>query len=193
MSILAASVTTQVVLYGQKLINMNIQIKQVTPDDLFLLQRIGKSTFSETFSSENTPEDMTEYLDKEFSIAKLKAELEDPNVQFFFAFFNGRIIGYLKVNSGSSQTELKGENSLEIERIYVLKEFQGKDVGKLLFEKALELATDKNTEFVWLGVWEHNKRAIRFYEKNGFKAFDKHIFKLGNDEQTDIMMKRTLQ
>ncbi|MNE89030.1 Protease synthase and sporulation negative regulatory protein PAI 1 [compost metagenome] len=77
-----------------------------------------------------------------------------------------------------------------MERIYVLQEFLGKKVGQLLIDKALEVAALQNVKFVWLGVWEENYRAIRFYEKNGFIIFDKHIFRLGNDEQTDLMMRR---
>ena len=101
-------------------------------------------------------------------------------------------MGYLKLNFGDSQTELKDQKALEIERIYVLKEFHGKKVGQLLFEKALKIAEEKKVDYVWLGVWEENLRAINFYKKNGFEEFDKHIFKLGNDEQTDIMMKLKL-
>jgi len=82
--------------------------------------------------------------------------------------------------------------SLEIERFYVPKEFHGKSVGQILYDKAIQVAKQKNAECVWLGVWEENSRAISFYKKNGFVAFDKHIFKLGNDEQTDIMMKLKL-
>ena len=96
---------------------------------------------------------------------------------------------HLKINFGQSQTEIKDEDTLEIERIYVLEEFHGKKIGQILYEKAIELAKKNKVNYVWLGVWEQNPRAIRFYEKNGFMQFDKHIFKLGNDEQTDIMMK----
>lgn len=85
------------------------------------------------------------------------------------------------------------DKALEIERIYVLKEFQGIRVGKILFDKAIEVAKKKNSDYVWLGVWEENPKAIHFYKKNGFLEFDKHIFKLGNDEQTDIMMKLQLK
>jgi diamine N-acetyltransferase len=98
----------------------------------------------------------------------------------------------LKINFGSSQTEQKDKNSLEIERIYVLKEYHGKKVGQVLYDCALKIAKEKQIEFVWLGVWEKNPRAISFYTKNGFEAFDKHVFVLGTDEQTDIMMKLTL-
>jgi ribosomal protein S18 acetylase RimI-like enzyme len=103
------------------------------------------------------------------------------------------VVGYLKLNFGQSQTELKDSKALEIERIYVLKEFQGKNIGQLLYEKAIQIANQNNAEYVWLGVWEENEKAIKFYTKNGFVAFDKHIFKLGDDEQTDIMMKLTLK
>jgi len=82
---------------------------------------------------------------------------------------------------------------MEIERIYVLKDFHGKNIGQLLFEKAIELATQKNANYIWLGVWEENPRAINFYKKNGFVEFDKHIFVLGDDEQTDIMMRLELK
>jgi hypothetical protein len=128
-------------------------------------------------------------VEKLKKIGKLTEELTDQNSEFYFAELDGKIIGYLKVNVGQSQTEIKDKNALEIERICVLKEFHGKRVGQILYDKAIQLAKEKSVEYVWLGVWEQNPRAIRFYEKNGFEAFDKHIFKLGNDEQTDIMMK----
>ena len=167
-------------------------IRKATIKDVEKLKEIGKHTFAETFSSYNSPENMTAYLEKGFSTEKLKTELTDNNAEFYVAELDGKVIGYLKVNVGESQTELKLENALEIERIYVLKEFHGKKVGQILYDKALQLAIEKNVENVWLGVWEENPRAIRFYEKNGFVAFDNHIFKLGNDEQTDIMMKLKL-
>jgi ribosomal protein S18 acetylase RimI-like enzyme len=103
------------------------------------------------------------------------------------------VIGYLKLNFGQAQTELQDEKALEIERIYLLKEFHGKNVGQLLYDKALQIARQKNVDYVWLGVWEENRRAINFYTKNGFVEFDKHIFKLGNEEQTDKMMKLNLR
>lgn len=169
------------------------KIKKVTLDDIDQLQKIGRQTFYETFSAGNTEENMTKYLNEGFSIDKLTTELNDKNAEFYFATFNNTIIGYLKLNFGQSQTELQDDKGLEIERIYVLKDFHGKSVGQLLYDKAIEVAKQKNSNFVWLGVWEENPRAINFYKKNGFEEFDKHIFKLGNDEQTDIMMKLKLK
>ena len=162
-----------------------MKIRKVNIHDIDKLKEIGKLTFAETFSSENSEEDMREYLEEGFSTEKLKTELTDKKAEFYFAELGDKVTGYLKVNFGQSQTEMKSENTLEIERIYVLKEFHGKKVGQTLYNKAIELAKEKSVDYVWLGVWEHNPRAIRFYEKNGFVVFDKHIFKLGTDGSDD--------
>ncbi len=169
-----------------------IDIRKLSLADIEQLQKIGRQTFHESFSAGNSEENMKIYLDDSFSIDKLKAELNDENAEFYFATLEDNVIGYLKLNFGISQTELKDDKALEIERIYVLKQFQGKQVGQILYEKVSEIAKQENAEYIWLGVWEENPRAINFYKKNGFIEFDKHIFKLGNDEQTDIMMKLKL-
>lgn len=170
----------------------NIFIKRITLADINQLQEISRQTFYETFSAGNTEENMKNYLEEGFSVEKLTAELNDINSEFYFASLDNNVIGYLKLNFGSSQTEIKEDKALEIERIYVLKEYHGKNVGQLLYDQAIQIAKKKNADYVWLGVWEENPRAISFYKKNGFVEFDKHIFKLGNDEQTDIMMKLKL-
>jgi len=169
-----------------------ICLQKVTLTDINDLQKIGRQTFSETFSGENTEENMQKYLDGKFSSEQLKSEISDKNSIFYFALFNENIIGYLKLNTGNSQTEINDENALEIERIYVLKAFHGKNVGQILYKKAIEVAEELKVKYVWLGVWEENARAINFYKKNNFVEFDKHIFRLGDDEQTDIMMKLRL-
>lgn len=169
-----------------------ITIEKISLNEINQLQEIGRQTFYETFAESNSEENMKSYLENGFSISKLKAELNDENTLFYFAKMEYKIIGYLKLNFGQSQTELKDNKGIEIERIYVLKEFHGKKVGQILYEKAIEIAQQKEADFIWLGVWEENPRAINFYKKNGFVEFDKHIFKLGDDEQTDIMMKLKL-
>lgn len=172
---------------------MNIRIQKVTLSEIADLQTIGKQTFHETFSAANTEENMINYLEEGFSIEKLRSELNDTNTEFYFAVLDDRVIGYLKLNMGKSQTELKDEKAIEIERIYVLNEFHGKNVGQLLYNKAIQQAEANNADYIWLGVWEENPRAIAFYTKNGFEAFGQHVFKLGKDEQTDIIMNRTLR
>jgi ribosomal protein S18 acetylase RimI-like enzyme len=170
----------------------NIEIRKVTINDLPDLQQIGRQTFYETFASGNTEENMNKYLDEGFSVSKLTMELTDNNAEFYFATLDNKVIGYLKLNFGQSQTELKDDKAVEIERIYVLKEYHGKNVGQLLYDKAISIARQKNADYIWLGVWEENPRAINFYKKNGFVEFDKYVFKLGDDEQTDIMTKLKL-
>lgn len=170
-----------------------IEIIRITQAEILQLQKIGRQTFYETFSESNSEENMKSYLENGFSLDKISAELKDENSEFYFAKIENEVIGYLKLNFGKSQTELKDDKALEIERIYVLKEFHGKKVGQILYNKAIEIARQKNADYVWLGVWEENPRAINFYKKNGFVEFDKHIFKLSDDEQTDIMMKLNLK
>lgn len=160
--------------------------------DIDLLQSISQQTFIEAFSETNTAENMTKYMVEKFSNETLLAELSNQGSEFYFAQLDNKIIGYLKINSQQAQTELQHEHALEIERIYVLQEFQGRKAGQFLYEKALDTAKLKNVDFIWLGVWEKNPRAISFYNKNGFVAFDKHIFRLGDDEQTDILMKKSV-
>lgn len=170
----------------------DICIEKVNSGDLGLLRKIACDTFYETFSAYNTDEDMQHYLENDFSKEKLQSELNNPESEFYFARIGDGITGYLKVNTGNAQTEQQAGNTLEIERIYVSSQFHGKQVGQLLCEKAIGLARNKHADFIWLGVWENNPRAIRFYEKNGFVPFGKHLFRLGDDEQTDVLMKLDL-
>jgi ribosomal protein S18 acetylase RimI-like enzyme len=175
------------------MMELNITILQINDSHIVALQQIGRQSFSETFAESNSAENMAKYLEEAYSYEKLSAELNDPNSIFYFAMMDQNVIGYLKLNFGASQTELKDNNALEIERIYVLKEFHGKKVGQLLFDKAIEIAKEHHVAYVWLGVWENNKRALQFYTKNGFVEFDQHIFVLGDEAQTDIMMKLELK
>ncbi len=169
-----------------------IEITKIGINEIAELQAIGKQTFFETFADGNTEENMQKYLEEGFTVDKLTAELTNPDSEFYFAKLDDKVIGYLKVNFGSAQTELKDNKSLEIERIYVLKEFHGKKVGQILYDTAFDIAKQIKADYLWLGVWEENPRAISFYKKNGFVEFDKHIFVLGDDEQTDIMMRLKL-
>ena len=169
-----------------------MKIRKINIDDLEALRNLSIQTFKETFEEVNTEEDMQKYLDENLSIEKLKTELENPNSEFYFAENNNEILGYLKLNFKDAQTEKLEENHFEIERIYVLKAFLGQKIGQILFDKAIEIGREKNLEYVWLGVWEENHRAIRFYGKNGFEIFGKHDFVLGKDVQTDLLMKLKL-
>jgi ribosomal protein S18 acetylase RimI-like enzyme len=169
-----------------------IEIHKVTEAQLLELQEISRQTFYEAFSAVNSEEDMAMYLEHSLSIEKLSAELSNENTEFYFAQLNDQVIGYLKLNTNDAQTDLQDEQALEVERIYLLIEYASKGVGQLLMEKAYQVAQLKKAEYIWLGVWEHNTKAIQFYKRNGFSEFGSHMFKLGNDDQKDILMKRQL-
>jgi len=169
-----------------------VEISLIKPNEIDELQKFSKETFVEAFSNQNSKENMRKYLDENLSIQRLTIELMNSESLFYFARMDEKIIGYLKINFGVAQTDFKEDNSIEIERVYVLEEFQGKNVGQNLLNKAIEISREKNAKYVWLGVWEKNYKAIRFYQKNGFVEFGNHPFILGDDIQTDILMKRQL-
>jgi len=170
-----------------------VTIKRVLPSELLTLQAISRRTFSETFAADNTADNLNKYLEEELKLEKLSSEINNKDSAFYFAMVGEKIAGYLKINTGAAQTEPQEDKALEIERIYVLQEFQGEKIGQLLFETAVSIAGKMQAGYIWLGVWEKNIRAISFYEKNGFITFDKHLFRVGDDEQTDIMMKLNLR
>lgn len=131
-----------------------ILVRAVSTEDLLLLQKIGRQTFIETFATSNTEENLKKYVDEGFAEDKLAVELSNPSSAFYFAQHEGNVIGYLKLNWGDTQTELKDSNAVEIERIYVSKDYHGKKVGQILYDKAIDIARDRNAKYVWLGVWK---------------------------------------
>ena len=169
-----------------------MRITSLTVSDVSILRGIARDTFIETFSEANKAEDIDRYLAKNFSEDQLARELSNPDSFFYVAEVNGHVVGYLKLNTAHAQTEPQAADALEIERIYVLGSYHGGGVGQALYHHAMSVAQDRKASYVWLGVWEHNHRALRFYEKNGFIAFGTHIFQLGNDQQTDILMKKSV-
>ena len=165
-----------------------IIIRKATISDLEIIQEISKQTFLETFAEVNTPENMANYVRENFNPEQMASEINNPESEFYLASLENEIIGYMKLNFGDAQTEKQKGNNLEIHRIYVLHAFHGKKIGQLLLDEVLKIAKQLAVKSVWLGVWEENHRAIQFYSKNGFVTFDKHIFTLGDDVQTDLLM-----
>ncbi|MBK8846894.1 MAG: GNAT family N-acetyltransferase [Bacteroidetes bacterium] len=168
-------------------------IVRVTASEMEELLLLSHTTFKEAFAWGNTDANLQHYLNYNLSITKLTEELKNQESEFYFAKTNNRISGYLKINFAKAQTELPLGGGIEIERIYVLQQYHGKGIAQLLYQTALQRATELNAAFIWLGVWEKNMRAISFYKKLGFVEFDTHIFHLGDDAQLDIMMRKILK
>lgn len=169
-----------------------MKIKKCSLDDILDLQKIYRQTFFETFSEQNSEENMRIFLDKAYSEEKLKSEIEDKESETFLAVENQKILGVLKINTGNAETESGLENSLEIQRIYILKESKGLGIGTVLMNLAEKKARELGVSFIWLGVWEKNFPAQKFYTDKGFRRFSEHAFVLGDDIQTDFLMKKEL-
>ena len=170
----------------------DIFLKKCTETDVDILRSLLTKTFSDTFAHLNTPENMELYLNQAFAREQILEELENQNSAFYLIYQDGSPAGCLKVNEAAAQTEIGDPHSLEIERIYVAKEFQGTGIGGRLMDEAVRLASEQKKEYIWLGVWEKNERAIRFYERKGFYRTGSHTFTVGNDEQTDYIMRKDL-
>ena len=164
----------------------------VKKEEVKHLQFISKNTFSESFAKDNSRENLKSYFKAAFSLKQLAKELNNSLSRFFFIYIDETLCGYFKINIGGSQTEIKSDDGLELERIYILAEYQGKKIGEKILEKVKYIASLEQKKYIWLGVWELNTKAIKFYERFGFKKFDTHIYQIGDDPQIDWMMKMML-
>jgi len=171
----------------------SFNIINATPSDVNSLLAISWRTFYESFNHLNKPENMDEYMNKEFTAQKLLSELLNPFSEFYFARDGSTIIGYLKVNKCGAQSDIRDDHSLELERIYIDNKYQGLGLGTKLLEKAKNRAKELELEYIWLGVWEKNGAAIRFYRRHGFDIFSSHPFIFGDEVQTDLLMKYFLK
>ena len=171
---------------------MDVNIRKCDFSDLDDLLGIAAQTFDDTFRAMNTEANFEAYMRQAFTREKFSAELAHPHSAFYFIYADGRLAGYIKLNVLDAQNDLQGPDSLEIERIYVKKGFQGRGLGKNLLEYALGIARQSGKKFAWLGVWEKNENAVGFYQSLGFRQAGTHGFILGDDHQTDLIMQINL-
>jgi ribosomal protein S18 acetylase RimI-like enzyme len=173
--------------------NETVTIRSCSLHDAEVIVSLGIRTFRDTFDEMNSPQNMMLYINSTFTIRKIKEELQEPGSVFFLAEQDNEAVGYARVRSSKTPAGLDGNSCLEIERLYADKKFIGKRVGHILMSSCLHHAKEHGYDCVWLGVWESNARAIAFYEKWGFEKFSEHVFMLGTDAQTDLMMKKKLK
>lgn len=171
---------------------MEITMKQCTTDDLLLLRELSYKTFDETFRPMNSPAVMEIYLEQSFNLDKLRDELANSNSRFYFLYAGKELAGYLKLNESEAQTDVHDPQSLEVERIYVAKDFQGRGLGGVLMNKAVAVGNILGKSYLWLGVWEKNARGIEFYKKQGFYVIGQHPFYMGEEKQTDYIFRKDL-
>ncbi len=156
------------------------------------MTEIARSTFKDAFQDQNNPEDFKAYLDEALGKSAMREQLLNPDSLFYFIYLEEELVGYFKLNEESAQTEYIGKDHMELERIYVRPAHQNKGYGKKIMNDVIRMARSRKARILWLGVWENNHSAIRFYEDLGFIKFGSHPYYVGKDKQTDWMMRLKL-
>ena len=172
--------------------NEGISVRTCNHKDIDTLVALGIKTFRDTFDEFNSPENVIRYINNTFTKKILEHEMKQPGTVFFLAFDEWRAVGYAKIRRSNLPEGMHSPSALEIERLYAHKQYVGKRVGHLLMQTCIAYARKKDVQTLWLGVWENNARAISFYQKNGFQKFGHHTFMLGDDAQSDWLMKKEL-
>lgn len=169
-----------------------IVVREAHIGDIPEMRQVAISTYQDTFADSNTPENMNTYFEEAYDLLKLTDEFSEINSKLFLACEDDKIIGFSRLREYGEVRDLLGDNTIELHRLYVLTAAQGKSVGKLLMQASLSYAQEKKYDWIWLGVWEHNFKAQNFYIKWGFEKFSEHVFLMGEDAQTDWLLKKKL-
>jgi ribosomal protein S18 acetylase RimI-like enzyme len=176
------------------MVKHDLRIRPGVIEDAEKLAPLAIKIFNDAFADNplNKPEDMRAYIAEAFSLDQTRRELADENIIFFVAELDGDMVGYAKLQENSTEKCVTGENPVELSRLYVLKDFHGQGIAGKLMDECFRTAKRKNYQTMWLGVWEHNFRAQRFYEKLGFKKVGSHVFQLGSDPQIDWVLEKEI-
>ncbi len=169
-----------------------IEIREARFEDTAAMREVAIASYVDTFADSNTPENMTAFLDCAYSQEKLEQEFYEPGSVLYLACEGSKVVGFLRLRLSHEVEEKLGSNTIELQRLYIHKDFQNQKIGKLLMETAIGYARAKKFDWIWLGVWEKNFNAQRFYNKWGFEKFDEHVFQMGDDPQIDWLLKKSL-
>ncbi len=172
---------------------MPLRYQKCSTAQLDILVKIARETFVAAFEKDNNPDDFEDYMAKAFHPEKVKQELQNEESFFYLVHDSEELVGYIKLNVGSAQRDVHDPDALEIERIYVLEAHQGRNFGSQMLHKIIELTKELGKHYIWLGVWERNKGAIRFYQRHGFDKFGEHAYYIGKDKQTDWLLRLNIQ
>lgn len=169
-------------------------IRQATPEDARVLTDLAYTTFWDAFAHhpKNAPDDLNHYMRQAFNQEQIAAELTDDKNIFLIAELEGEAAGYSKIVIDNIEPGITAERPVELSRLYSHQKHLGKGIGQSLMDACFERSRGEGRDVMWLGVWEYNPRAQRFYEKNGFRIVGSHVFQLGKDAQTDMLMQREL-
>lgn len=172
--------------------NSTILFRRGVPADASRLADFGRRTFVETYGAHNTPEDLAAYLAATYGDRQQLRELEDDDSEHVIAEQGGDVVGFALLREGAPPDGVDGAHAIEIRRFYLAQVLHGSGVAAQLMSATVDAALRRGADTLWLGVWEENPRAIRFYQKQGFTTVGRLIFPLGSDGQTDLVMARSL-
>lgn len=170
-----------------------IRIRRATKADAELIADLSRTTFYDAFAKDNTKENMDHFMNTVFTKAALMQQVLNNDGIFLLAYDADEAVGYVRMREKNEEHIMEGANAIEIARIYSVQSALGKGVGPALMRACLDIAFELKKSVIWLGVWEKNPRAIAFYRKWGFEKFGEHIFPIGDDPQTDWLMKKALK
>lgn len=158
-----------------------------------LLTELSLQSFCEAFEKDNNPDDFKTYVDEAFSEDQILKDLQAPGSIFYIAYYNGEVAGYARLRKSTEVNEqFPGKKLIELHRLYALGKYIGRGIGKALMNHCLHESKQQGYNVIWLGVWEHNEHAQGFYKTFGFEKFSSHVFMVGNDPQTDYLLKKNL-
>ncbi len=165
------------------------ELRKANLSDLPELLVLARTSFVQAFTAGNKLENVQAYLDEAFTETKLTQEMQEPASTFIVASLDGELVGYTKLNFSAAQADVQDPASVEVARLYTLEKVWGTGLGQQLLDAAIDFGRQEGKTWLWLGVWEHNARAIRFYEKNGLCIFGSHPFPFGDEIQNDWLMR----
>jgi diamine N-acetyltransferase len=170
----------------------NITIRRAAPADAGLVSVLGGVTFYEAYFEQDSPPGLAEYILESFEVNKIRAEIENPRATFFIVYLDGHAVGYAKMRTDSQVDCVPEADAIEIQRIYLVERTFGKGIGAVLLNHCLDFAREQGFSTVWLGVWEENVRAQRFYAKFGFERVGTITFPYGAEVGVNHVLKRAV-
>lgn len=170
-----------------------IRIIQANVSHAPLLTQLSLQSFCEAFEKDNNPDDFKTYIDEAFSEEQITKDLKEPGSIFYIAYYNDEVAGYARLRKSTEvNDQFPDKKLIELHRLYALHKYIGRGIGKALMNHCLQQSKQNGFEMIWLGVWEHNDHAQGFYKTFGFEKFSSHVFMVGNDPQTDFLLKKEL-
>lgn len=170
----------------------SLLIRAASVDDAVLLSYLSTVTFYETYEQSTPSRILSDYVELYFSERIILKEIVSQSSRYFIAFEKDEPAGYVKIGSSVQPVKIENHLNFEVERIYILQQFQGKGIGKKLLDLCEQTAADEKIPLIWLSVWIENKRAVEFYKRCGFEIFDTVDFYLMDQVYDDYLMKKVI-